>query len=187
METHGTPDGEFGIAVLSRFPLSKNISFGFSPFRGKSRRVALACKMRVAPSRSVWVFTAHLGLHYGAEQATQMRELLVFMEGVLDNDQDGYAGVFLLGDFNSLPCFRSIALAKAWRLRGDKENEESRLIPVNTSATFPSTFRICCLRIRALVRLDYMFFLSDREFSFVKVELVDSPASDHMALVSIFA
>ena len=186
-ERHGTGVGEFGIAILSRFPIIQSEELMYDAFRGKSQRNAIACKLEVSPSRAVWFMTTHLGLHYGAEQAEQMMQLLGFVEGVLREDLDGYAGVILAGDLNSLPCFRSIALAKRWRWASSKaEQEEVRLSVVPTKATFPSTLRVCCTPISGVFRLDYMFFLLRQELRLEQAELVDSTASDHKAIVATF-
>lgn len=93
--------GEYGNAILSRFPLSdaRNIDITIPP---KKRRSVLHARLRVrtAPrkSRSLHVFNLHLGLS-GMERKKQLRKFL---------DSHPFAGldprtpVLVAGDFNDV-------------------------------------------------------------------------------------
>jgi len=201
-ETHDydiVGSGNFGIAILSKYPILQHIEHRYKQYRKKSPRNALACLIQLNDSTKIWVVNTHLGCHTGEEQFQQSLELSTFIETLDKKSQndDDIAGIILMGDFNSHPHFKSIKVMKdsakmidAWETKGTG----------STGATFPAVtlpMLPFCSCIPPLLRLDYIF-MRDSSSTIIRnnrkkinvgychvVKNETAIASDHLALCAI--
>ncbi len=92
--------GDYGITVLSRFPITGKHRYDISDYRTKSeQRYCVRVDLAVAPGAPLHVFNCHLGLATGERQFQRRRML---SEAILLN-QDLHHPVVLMGDFNDRP------------------------------------------------------------------------------------
>lgn len=189
-EIHDRPEcgnGEFGIAVLSKYPIIRSISFTYSRFGKKTLRNALACLIQLpmnnvnssrGASSQIWVVNTHLGVQYaGREQYEQAIELKRFIEDkIIDSEKknndnsDLIKGIILCGDFNSLPFFSSVKVIKSINNRRIVDTWEETVQREGKSGygnTFPSVgiplLESCCSCIHfPIFRLDYIFLINNR-------------------------
>jgi len=79
--------GDYGIAVVSRYPIEDSRRLLFSTWTGRQPRAMLLTKLLVAPRRHVWFGTMHLQNDMtGAEQQHQLEEAFRFIREQLPPD-----------------------------------------------------------------------------------------------------
>jgi endonuclease/exonuclease/phosphatase family metal-dependent hydrolase len=88
--------GEYGLAVLSRFPILGSERFALSSF-GAEQRILLVARIARTPTDTITFAVTHLGLNStnSTERNTQAHEVLGHLRG--------RERVFLAGDFNATP------------------------------------------------------------------------------------
>lgn len=154
--------GEYGLLVLSRFPLVGHERVLLPPPIQQEQRGVLVARIRLPDGREIRLACTHLSIVSDAERAEQtakINELLL----------DGGPPVILAGDFNARPESAPIALLK----RGWTDSADPAL---NKHAT-PERKR----------RIDYIFFRKGDPFDVVETRTLDEPvASDHHPILSVF-
>jgi endonuclease/exonuclease/phosphatase family metal-dependent hydrolase len=204
-ETHGgVGDGEFGIGILSRWPIVEQRTMMFRPYKNKTPRNALACLIRVPNLGDVWFVCTHLGCHWGAEQAAQVDELIPWLANLptMMNGDDNSSGsgsgtsLILVGDTNSLPFWSAIRTLRNANLgsRWGGLRDTASLLGLGYRGTFPALGLPCCFSavcFPPIFQLDYCFIA---EHSSVRptASFVAGPAatqlvaSDHRPIVIDF-
>jgi endonuclease/exonuclease/phosphatase family metal-dependent hydrolase len=160
-ESFGEGDGEFGVAILSKWPIQEHTVFEFSPFYKKTPRNLLACNILTPAAGKIWVLCTHLGCHYrGGEQLQQAKELRAFIESLLQEM------VVLGGDLNSLHWFAAVKELKKVLIDSGGSN----------MGTFPSLGLL-----QGSMKLDYIFHDSNMICCSTNVYVDGAVASDHRA------
>ncbi len=154
--------GEYGVAILSRWPILEERNLHFPEIPEREPRGALAVK--VAPPHfpeSVWLVTTHLGTdETGAEQLSQARLLLEWI-------RDFSPGIVILcGDFNVTPESETVTLLA----RHFKDSGSS--LPITESLTFNS--------VNPDRRIDYIFIPADQPLLIKEARVIRTEASDHL-------
>ena len=113
-ECHDEGEGEFGIGILSRFPVLDTKVITFSPYKKKTPRNALSVLLDLSGGggggETLWFVCTHLGCHTGPEQLQQAIELFRWTEDLRLNHSDAQnQGLLLCGDTNSPPGFKAVA------------------------------------------------------------------------------
>lgn len=164
-------DGDYGHAILSRYPLSVRRTAclpGVAPFFCRETRAAIGMDVATDFGR-VRVINTHLGL--GRRERLLQAKFLTSVEW-LEADADG-APVILLGDFNSLPGSRAHqTLTRHLR-------DVRRLIrPAPPCRTFPTAF--------PALAVDHIFVSADLQPLSLKVHRtsLSRVASDHFPLIA---
>lgn len=160
--------GEYGNAILSKFPILDKRHVIFKTFASGEYRSVVAIRTQVQ-KKTLWFSTVHLDWYKNETQLQQMRELKSFLTNL---KKEFPKDVFIVsGDFNSDPHSQLIKEFKGeeWIDVWEKCGNGAR------GGTFPSW-----LIIRR--RIDYIFVSSNVKCDTAKV--VCSNASDHCQLVA---
>ena len=159
--------GEYGIAVMSRFPVLEFKSLHYEELEDREPRGALAVKVRPERmNRHVWFVTTHLGTDStGEEQLSQARELLEWADELAES-----GAVILSGDFNCEPDTETVNFIKekytdVWDKAGSDEG-------YTFDARVPQK------------RIDYLFVLKRDFADCLSAEVPVTYASDHRPLVA---
>jgi endonuclease/exonuclease/phosphatase family metal-dependent hydrolase len=156
--------GEYGIAVLSRFPIEDYRIFHYKTAEGREPRGALAVKVHPFPgagSRPVWFVTTHLGTdETGEEQKGQLKELTEWSSTL-----PGDANLFVSGDFNQKPGSRALQsftdqFMDLWQSGGKGEGY-----------TYPAS--------QPAARIDYLFVRRGDPVECSRITVLQTNASDH--------
>lgn len=156
--------GEYGIAVLSRFPIVEHRIFHYQTWEAREPRGVLAVKVQPFSnplSRSVWFVTTHLGTDdTGEEQTEQVKQLTDWL-----NALPGDSSLIVSGDFNQRPDSRAVRFfsdrfADLWTLKG-----------IGKGYTYPAT--------RPSSRIDYLFVKTGDLAECRDVTVMETIASDH--------
>lgn len=167
-ETFGTNEedgnmGDFGIAILSKYPILRSVQHDYHVFEKKTPRNAVACLIELPEGKcKVWVVNTHLGVHYrGKEQLQQAMELKTFIQSLVDDSEAHASGLILCGDFNSLPFYRSVKVVKSSTCGAVDLWEEKGTGPGATfpSAGFPGLYLCSSYLCMPMLRLDFIFFV----------------------------
>ncbi|KAL7537006.1 hypothetical protein ACHAWF_005626, partial [Thalassiosira exigua] len=162
-------------------------------YKRKTIRNAVACLVALPGDALLWIVNTHLGCHFtGMEQHQQARELVAFVESLERSSK--ICGVILSGDFNSpplFPCIRTILRSGLSDVRHSFASRGERF-----GGTFPSHTRVIgmpsCLKLRKLIRLDYIFLHESADGIVCKHTYVQddgsycSLASDHLPVCAVF-
>jgi len=159
--------GEYGIAVLTRFPILDRRSIHFPVIEGREPRGALAVKIKPTHSGShLWFVTTHLGTdRTGREQESQVKALIEWTSGFGDG-----APVLITGDFNQEPHSPAIRIMEEgytdlWKVCGEGEG-------FTFNAETP------------IRRIDYLFVRKGALEDCSKAFVPTSTASDHRPLAA---
>lgn len=168
----GAHAAEYGLAVLSRWPL---IAPGHRLYEGvyAEPRGLVASLVDVggtpgveAGGRALRIFNTHLSVRSSTARESEIRQLLSYA------DPEADLPTVVAGDFNALT--RAPALRA---MRGS--HHDSWEVGLGSAATFPSPLPVAGRRI------DYLW--TNRHLRSVQTVVVRSKASDHYALVSDLA
>jgi len=161
--------GEYGIAILSRYPLDNVRSLQLPGCRGCEPRGALFADVAVG-GRNVRFVVTHLGLpsKFGMSTEEQGRQI----EKILASAAEGER-VVLVGDLNSQPSSSVIRKIKASQFR-----DACAATTRGSSDTHTKTI----LGLDVGVRIDYIFFRPGMDANDCNVR--PRLASDHSAVVS---
>jgi endonuclease/exonuclease/phosphatase family metal-dependent hydrolase len=158
--------GEYGIAILSRYPILERRSYSFRKIENAEPRGALAVRVIPEGMESLWFITTHLGTDKtGKEQLDQIKELLIWI-GELKKTGD----VIITGDFNIEPDFEGIKVLRNDYV--DLWNQKGK----GPGYTFSAK--------KVVKRIDYIFVMKEILQKCISIEVKESPASDHYALGS---
>jgi endonuclease/exonuclease/phosphatase family metal-dependent hydrolase len=153
--------GEYGLAVLSRFPITRA-----TPIRlpdGNEPRVALAAELRLPDGRALMVVNVHFDW---VENDTFRLEQAAALTSVLDTLRMPYV---LLGDFNDEPGSRTLALFQARATEVKK--------PASDRFTFSST--------EPLKEIDFVFVAPAGAWRAIGARPVaERLASDHRPVIA---
>lgn len=161
--------GEYGIGIMSRYPILDKRVLHYKEIEGRETRGALAVKVHpdsLNMSKPIWFITTHLGTDAtGEEQKNQVLELL---DWIKDLGKDGY--LIVSGDMNQTPMNPAMELfapdfVDIWSEAGEGPG-------FTFNALEPSR------------RIDYLFI---RKKDFVccnKAFVLDTKASDHRPVIA---
>lgn len=161
--------GEFGIAIMSRYPILDKRFLHYKQKADRESRGALAVKVHpdyLNISKPIWFITTHLGTDStGEEQKNQVFELLDWMK---DLEKEGY--LIVSGDMNQTPMNPAMELfapdfLDIWTEAGEGEG-------FTFNALEPSR------------RIDYLFIRRKDLFSCKKAFVLNSAASDHRPVIA---
>ena len=161
-------EGQYGNAILSRFPLADIRHLDLTiPLKKRRRALVAHCRVRCdGHTRSLVLFNVHLGLA-GFERTIQLRRILSC--DVLRHTRRT-TGVVVAGDYNDI-----------WGTLGRRLLEPAGFKPASRKRrTFPAM-----LPIRPLDRIYYRGAI-DVHHSFASRTKVARQASDHLPLVVDF-
>lgn len=154
-----TDGGEYGVAVLSKYPISSSKIVPLSVPEGtKEKRVALVCDVELLNGQYVRMVSTHLDnstdeVRYGMVQDLNSSRVL-----------SGDLPVILCGDFNARPDDDAIAAGMArWKWIGD------------ATSTFPSS--------NPTSKIDYMFVYPPARWNVLDYKVGENAISDHCYLV----
>ena len=155
--------GEYGNAVLSRFPIKRAKNTHYKMLRPGEQRGVLQLVLDVR-GRDVLFLNTHIDYRPDdTERLMNVGELKAIVAAA------GRMPVVMVGDFNATPDSRTIALVKefmtdSWELVG---KGEGFTIPVRKPAK----------------RIDYIWITPD-SLAPVSIEVLRSEASDHLPLIA---
>ena len=159
--------GEYGIAVMSRYPIIEEKRFHYDIIEGREPRGALAVKVKPPHmSRPLWFVTTHLGTgKTGREQTSQVKQLLAWIQKF---DPEGI--LILSGDFNQEPDSPAIKLigeqfVDVWSEGGDGDG-------FTFNAREPER------------RIDYLFVEKEHLSGVLRAYVLETIASDHRPLAA---
>ena len=148
-------EGSYGVALLSRFPISSVETVRIPPMEGENREPRIFLKATVLTPEEVTVFVSHFGGH--------PREQELAVETFLKECKQTTTPVLLMGDFNTTP--------DDGRLNNIYEMMEEAFFK-DDSFTFPS--------FHPVRKIDYIFALKPAVFH--DRQVVTSDVSDHYPL-----
>ncbi len=152
--------GYYGNMILSRYPIIESHILRLPTPWGTEPRTALMATI-ATPHGQVVVWSTHLGLSYRA-RLEQVRTLLARVEGE-------ERPCIVLGDFNALPDSAEL------RLMADHMLDTARLHGDDRGTFYAGPSQ-------KMPRIDYIW-LND-QFDVTSHTVVQSPASDHLAVVT---
>jgi endonuclease/exonuclease/phosphatase family metal-dependent hydrolase len=162
-------NGEYGIAILSRFPLDSVEVVSITPpadslsetFRRAEPRRALSVLVRT-PWKMLRVINTHLDYHPSDSlRVIEMHRLLTYENSLFQRP------TLLVGDFNDTPASRTLELTRPkWKNAGPKFSQ----------LTFPSD--------TPEKRIDYI--LVHGTLKPVKAEIIGEQISDHLGVLVEF-
>jgi len=155
--------GQYGVAVLSRFPIGRIEHRKYENKRVAERRGMLRVELNVA-GRTVNFVTTHLDYQYADSRLFETEQLLSFL-------RDVKGPLIVAGDFNDEPAGSSYELmAKSfddvWMRRSAKD----------AGLTFPAD--------KPVKRIDYIFTRKDSDIKTKRAWVVNTLASDHLPLMA---
>ena len=156
-----TDGGEYGVAVLSKYPVANSKIVPLSaPDGTKERRVALVCDVEFPDGEMVRFVSTHLDNSTDEVRTEMVRDLNS------SNVISGNNPVLLCGDFNATPQEDAVAAGMTrWKLVGDVAN------------TFPAS--------RPTSKIDYIFSYPEAAWQVVDAEVPVSYLSDHRPVVAV--
>ncbi len=167
-------DGEYGLAVLSRYPIARAQGFILPQLsaRKPSEKRGIMHIVAETPAGRTHLFNTHLSLHR-KERLTQIRHILE--HSALAEVPDDESVIFC-GDLNAGPS------SPVYRLLSSRLRDAENLRPETASApTFYSSW--------PLLRLDHIFH--SKQLKPVRVEVIDDwecrLASDHLPVIAELA
>eukprot|EP01006_Ploeotia_vitrea_P066971 TRINITY_DN96131_c0_g1_i1.p1 TRINITY_DN96131_c0_g1~~TRINITY_DN96131_c0_g1_i1.p1 ORF type:complete len:288 (-),score=14.95 TRINITY_DN96131_c0_g1_i1:67-930(-) len=176
-------DGDFGIAVLSKFPLLNTEILMYSPFKQlglltKTPRNALAVQVQPHDTAPVfWLITTHLGMDvFGSEQAVQAQELHTWVCRTVKSDEHLIVGdCNMLSSWNAYKSFVRAGYADIWR----------KHLPDDPGHTYPAVPQAWWNLLAVPRRLDYAWLHKDSKWSGTIQKTETHVASDHNGLVVV--
>ena len=155
--------GQYGVAILSQFPITATDHRLFQNTREAERRGFIRAEVNVH-GRLLNFVTTHLDYQYDDGRLFEAQQLLSALKDVK-------GPLILVGDFNDIPAGRAYQLMRyqfgdAWI--ESRSTEEGFSYPADK----PSK------------RIDYIFFRSTDRARTKRAWIVNTPASDHVPVVA---
>ena len=154
--------GQYGVAILSRYPITSTDHRKYENKRVAERRGMLRVEVNVA-GRTLNFVTTHLDYQYADGRLFETEQLLKFLEGVK-------GPLIVTGDFNDEPAGSSYQLM----LKGF-EDSWMRSKAKGDGFSYPAD--------KPVKRIDYIF-TAPREVKTKRAWVVNTLASDHLPLVA---
>jgi endonuclease/exonuclease/phosphatase family metal-dependent hydrolase len=154
--------GEYGLAILSRYPIVKTHAVKLPP--GGEPRVALACEIELPSGRKI----VAVNLHFDWVKDDSVRyEQAKVLKKYLDGLKLPY---LLLGDFNDVKDSRTLRLLSMNAIEADKPSDDS----FTFSSTVPAK------------EIDFIFASPADRWSVQQCKVYDAPkTSDHRPVMAI--
>jgi endonuclease/exonuclease/phosphatase family metal-dependent hydrolase len=154
--------GQYGVGVLSRFPILSIDHRRYANRREAERRGFIRVRVSVG-GREIDFVTTHLDYQYEDGRQFEIEQLLKALEGINEP-------LIIVGDFNAVPTEGSYKLMRArfedaWEING----EEGGL-------SYPA--------IKPAKRIDYIFYPKGFGFSVKRAWVVNTLASDHLPVIA---
>lgn len=154
--------GQYGVAILSRHPITSTDHRKYENKRVAERRGMLRVEVNVAGQTLSFV-TTHLDYQYADSRLFETEQLLKFLEGVK-------GPLIVSGDFNDEPVGSSYKL-----MLGGFEDSWVRSRPKGDGFSYPAD--------KPVKRIDYIF-TAPRTVKAKRAWIVNTLASDHLPLVA---
>jgi len=158
--------GEYGNAILSRYPVLQSTNRHYRMLREGEQRGLLQATVQT-PAGEMVFFATHLDFRPDPEERLSNVEEIKAAAGT----QNGRP-VIVAGDFNDHPG-GAVHESMKTRFRDVWEDAGS-----GTGFTFSSTQRRS--------RIDYIYLLAGSDWRAIRAEVLSSPASDHLPLLVEF-
>ncbi len=183
--------GDYGNAVLSRYPIVRHANHHYPQTRPREQRGALAAEVRIEGKPVVFVAT-HLDYH--ADDTERRASVALLEELVAARPEVAW---IVAGDFNATPESPVMAaagafLADAWASRADMQARQRDAKPteaVQTQEAAASEVGAAGLTYPAdapTKRIDYVLFDRRRGWRCAGARVLDVPvASDHRPLLAV--
>ncbi|MEO8433700.1 MAG: endonuclease/exonuclease/phosphatase family protein [Pyrinomonadaceae bacterium] len=155
--------GQYGVAILSRFPIKVIDHWRFANVREKERRGMIRAEIEVH-GQTINFVTTHLDYQYQDGRVFEAEQLLKLLAGIK-------GPVIVAGDFNDLPG------ADAYKIMTNQFRDawiESKAIGEGLS--YPAD--------KPAKRIDYIFYRPDDSMRATRAWIVNTQASDHLPLVT---
>lgn len=155
--------GQYGVAILSRFPINTIDHWRYANVREKERRGMIRVEID-AHGRTINFVTTHLDYQYQDGRVFEAEQLLKLLAGVK-------GALIVAGDFNDLPGAEAHRVMTsqfrdAWI--ESKANEDGFSYPADKPAK----------------RIDYIFYRSSDAVRAIRAWTINTLASDHLPVVA---
>lgn len=154
--------GQYGVAILSRYPITSIEHRKYENKRVAERRGMLRVEVTVA-GRTLNFVTTHLDYQYADSRLFETEQLLKFLQGVK-------GPLIVTGDFNDEPAGSSYQL-----MLGGFEDSWMRSRAKGDGFSYPAD--------KPVKRIDYIF-TAPRSVKAKRAWIVNTLASDHLPLVA---
>jgi endonuclease/exonuclease/phosphatase family metal-dependent hydrolase len=155
--------GQYGVAILSRFPLEKTDHRMYENLREAERRGMIRVEIKLA-GRTINFVTTHLDYQYEDGRVFETEQLLKFLEGV-------EGPLIVVGDFNDEPA------GGAYKLMQTKfEDGWVTAKAKDAGLSYPAD--------KPTKRIDYVFTRQRDRLRARKAWIVNTLASDHLPVVA---
>lgn len=155
--------GQYGVAILSRFPIKSIDHWRFANVREKERRGMIRVEVEVH-GQTINFVTTHLDYQYEDGRVFEAEQLLKLLGGIK-------GPLIVAGDFNDLPG------AEAYKIMTNQFRDawiESKAIGVGLS--YPAD--------RPVKRIDYIFYRASDAITASRSWTITTLASDHLPVVA---
>lgn len=154
--------GQYGVAILSRFPIATIDHRKYENRREAERRGMIRVQVEIG-NKTINFVTTHLDYQYEDGRIFETEQMLKFLENIK-------GPLIVVGDFNDEPAGGAYKLmistfADAWILSRSKDQ----------GLTYPSD--------KPVKRIDYIFTRRADGIKAKKAWTVNTPASDHLPVV----
>ncbi len=155
--------GQYGVAILSRFPIQKIDHRKYENLREAERRGMLRIEIKLG-GRTVNFVTTHLDYQHEDGRVFETRQLLDFL-------RDVNGPLVVVGDFNDEPT------GAAYKLMIDRfQDAWPKVNPTDVGLSYPAD--------KPLKRIDYIFTRTSDRLSTKQARVVATLASDHLPVVA---
>ena len=197
--------GEYGISILSKFPIKTQAKTIYSNIYNLESRVALLCSVELntlsatadlgnfpdnktqtppATHETIWILNTHLSADWkGAAQYGEAQEMCAFLNKQIETDSINLRRTIIVGDFNSLSFFPCMWLLDdlGW----------TRSIPSDTYSLMRGRVTMNEPLLGFIPRcIDYIFINKNTDFYIIKYSIIDTElallASDHFPVKAEF-
>ncbi len=155
--------GQYGVAILSRYPIMAIDHWRYANTREKERRGMIRIEANV-DGRTVNFVTTHLDYQYEDGRVFEAEQLLKVLEGVK-------GPLIVVGDFNDLP------VTDAYQLMNSQFRDAWTESHANGEGlSYPAD--------KPVKRIDYIFYRTSDPVRARKAWIVNTLASDHLPVVA---
>lgn len=155
--------GQYGVAILSRFPIGKVDHRKYENRRVAERRGMLRVELNIS-GRKINFVTTHLDYQYADSRLFETEQLLSFLTDVK-------GPLIVVGDFNDEPAGSSYKM-----MVGQFEDAWIRSRAKGEGLSYPAD--------KAVKRIDYIFLHKASGLKAKRAWVVDTLASDHLPVMA---
>ena len=156
--------GQYGVAVLSRFPIQDTDHRKYENRREAERRGMIRVEVDLGEKRILHFVTTHLDYQHDDGRLFEAQQMLGFLKGVR-------GPLIVVGDFNDAPSGGTYKLMLA-----DFEDAWKRSRGKEEGLTYPAD--------KPVKRIDYIFTRRSDGIKSGKAWIVNTLASDHLPVVA---